>query len=184
MKTTKAHAHAQAHTSYVLGFTLIELLVVIAIIGVLSTMIISSINDARSKARDAQRVRDIRTIQTALEMYYLEHGHYPNTTGMGVPSGNWAYSANASWVTLEQTLGINLPRDPKNDFENFFRYGVASTTAASPLFCPPLQWYILNFKLEKGDAVGAERIGVTRCDNGNKWYAPQGMITVGASPRQ
>ncbi len=65
------------------GFTLIELLVVIAIIGLLSTMAVVSLNNARIKARDARRVSDIKQIQTALEMYFTDRNDYPAgaTTG-------------------------------------------------------------------------------------------------------
>lgn len=62
------------------GFTLIELLVVIAIIGLLSTLAVVSLNNARSKSRDAKRISDIKQIQTALELYYTDNDGYPNTT--------------------------------------------------------------------------------------------------------
>jgi prepilin-type N-terminal cleavage/methylation domain-containing protein len=62
------------------GFTLIELLVVIAIIGVLSSVILASLNTARAKARDANRAATISQIQTALELYYDAHNSYPSIT--------------------------------------------------------------------------------------------------------
>jgi len=47
------------------GFTLIELLVVIAIIGILSSVVITSLNSTRQKARDSRRQTDLRNIQLA-----------------------------------------------------------------------------------------------------------------------
>jgi type II secretion system protein G len=59
------------------GFTLIELLVVVAIIGLLSSVVLISLNTARSKARDAKRLADVRQVATALETYYNDNGKYP-----------------------------------------------------------------------------------------------------------
>jgi|CXWL01.1.fsa_nt_gi prepilin-type N-terminal cleavage/methylation domain-containing protein len=52
------------------GFTLIELLVVIAIIGVLSAVVLASLNTARSKGNDASVQANLSTIQTQAEIYY------------------------------------------------------------------------------------------------------------------
>jgi len=70
------------------GFTLIELLVVIAIIGLLSSVVLASLNGARQKGRDARRISDLKQLQVALELYYGNNGSYPvlttvNTTEAG-----------------------------------------------------------------------------------------------------
>jgi type IV pilus assembly protein PilA len=67
------------------GFTLIELLVVIAIIGILSAVVLASLNTARSKGNDAAIQSDLATVQTQAEIYY---GNNTN-----------AYGSNGSLVT-------------------------------------------------------------------------------------
>src|SRR3989344_6514315 len=68
------------------GFTLIELLVVIAIIGLLSSVVLASLNGARSRGRDARRVADLKQIQVALELYYSQNTFYPTVTSALAPS--------------------------------------------------------------------------------------------------
>ena len=60
------------------GFTLIELLVVIAVIGVLASIILVRVNEARAKSRDARRISDLRQTKTGLEMYYTAGEGYPD----------------------------------------------------------------------------------------------------------
>ncbi|MDD5625879.1 MAG: prepilin-type N-terminal cleavage/methylation domain-containing protein [Patescibacteria group bacterium] len=69
------------------GFTLIELLVVVAIMGLMAALAIVSLNQARAKARDARRVADIKQIQTALELYYMDQNKYPDAPATGVIDG-------------------------------------------------------------------------------------------------
>jgi type II secretion system protein G len=61
------------------GFTLVEMVVVIAIIGILTTIVVSSISGNKSRARDDKRVGDIKNMQLALEFYYLKNKNYPAT---------------------------------------------------------------------------------------------------------
>jgi len=92
------------------GFTLIELLVVIAIIGLLSTMAVVSLNNARIKARDARRISDIKQIQTAMEMYFTDFNDYPAGAGTGAGTGVFT---TASFLLLS-TNGYmaSVPQNP------------------------------------------------------------------------
>lgn len=68
------------------GFTLIELLVVIAIIGILSSVVLASLNSARQKSRDARRLSDIKQVQLALELYYDANTGYPTALSALAPT--------------------------------------------------------------------------------------------------
>ena len=61
------------------GFTLIELLVVISIIGLLSSVVLASVNEARARARDPRRISDLNQIRNALALYYSQNGNYVGT---------------------------------------------------------------------------------------------------------
>jgi prepilin-type N-terminal cleavage/methylation domain-containing protein len=58
------------------GFTLIELMVVIAIIGMLSSIVLSSLASARNKANDAAIKQQMRSIVNAAASYYGTNGTY------------------------------------------------------------------------------------------------------------
>jgi type II secretion system protein G len=100
------------------GFTLIELLVVIAIIGLLSSVVLASLNSARAKSRDARRISDLKQMQLALELYYDSNGQYPQ------PSQGWnnwsghcpSYGDNDNYITgLAPNYISVLPLDPIYD---------------------------------------------------------------------
>lgn len=61
------------------AFTLIELLVVISIIGILSSTVLASLNQARIKARNSAINSQVEEYRKALELYFSDHDEYPWT---------------------------------------------------------------------------------------------------------
>jgi len=80
------------------GFTLIELLVVIAIIGILSSIVLVSVNTARNKAKDAAVKSNLANLRVAAELFY-------DTVGEG--GGTYtAFCANTRYTTAAAAIQL------------------------------------------------------------------------------
>jgi general secretion pathway protein G len=127
------------------GFTLIELLVVIAIIGLLSTLAVVAMSNARQKARDAKRVSDIKQIQSALDLYATDTNGYPKVAA-AVKLGEDASGKclNASGLTTAGCTSAYMAQIPSNPTPGGASYtyngaGTCDTTCTG---------YEITFKLE------------------------------------
>jgi hypothetical protein len=58
----------------------IEWLVIGLLVGLLGLLAIWAISSARTMARDAVRLSDVRQVQTGLELYFNDHNTYPEVT--------------------------------------------------------------------------------------------------------
>lgn len=67
----------QLNTTVNRGFTLVELLVVISIIGILAALIVANFVGARSRASDATKKADLRSIKTALQLFHNDYNIFP-----------------------------------------------------------------------------------------------------------
>lgn len=63
------------------GFTLIELLVVIAIIGILSAIVLASLNSARNRSKVASLKAEVHEIKNQAEIFYATHHSYIDQNG-------------------------------------------------------------------------------------------------------
>lgn len=89
------------------GFTLIELLVVIAIIGVLSSIVLSSLATSRKKADDAKIKTQLSHLRTSAEIYFSNQN--PNGYG-AVASGLCTANLFSDSQVVAQITG--LPGSP------------------------------------------------------------------------
>ena len=132
------------------GFTLIELLVVIAIIGVLSSVVLAALNSARQKARDAARVREVRQLYAAAQLYESDNpGMLPWCGDVGYAGGCdiSEFNGDPAFVDssgdgiymefLQPTYMSTAPLDPINTYPYVYLY-------ASGEF-PPGSGMIYNF---------------------------------------
>ena len=87
------------------GFTLVELLVVVSVIGVLTTVVLSSLNDARDKAKEKAILAEVRSVYQEGEIYYSGSFEY----APGIKSiSNCPTSEDVSWGFLGTEKGLAL----------------------------------------------------------------------------
>lgn len=138
------------------GFTIIELLVVIAIIGVLASIVLTSLASARARARDARRISDLKQMLTAIAQLGDAQLTFEGCTSSGVraatctPTPNLSVLADPSSATVcPNPIVLGTPCD----------YRVVRRMAAGN---PAANDYQICANLEQGSntlTAGAVRIG-------------------------
>jgi general secretion pathway protein G len=101
------------------GFTLIEIMVVIVILGVLAALIAPKFIGQEEKAKRIQTKVQIKSLETALQLYRLDNGKYP-TTEQGLQALVEAPAAGElakSWREGGYLEKGKVPKDPwRNDY--------------------------------------------------------------------
>ncbi len=139
------------------GFTLIELLVVIAIIGILSAVVLASLNLARGKGNNAAVQSSFIQLRTQTSLYYTNGGNYG--------------TANASGSCTTANTVFN---DPK---VQTIISQIQSNTGNTAICSNSSSAWALSAKLPQ--AIGANNYICTDANNAIKYYASSpGNVTA------
>jgi len=119
------------------GFTLIELLVVIAIIGILSSVVLASLNSARNKGADAAAKSNLNNARAQAELFYDSNNNSYDTvctaaTGIvnNVTAASNAVTATASCADLVTAWAAEIQLNGGGFYCADSR-GVATTSSAT-----------------------------------------------------
>ncbi|RLD97288.1 MAG: hypothetical protein DRI92_05910 [Aquificota bacterium] len=97
------------------GFTLIELLIVVAIIGILAAIAVPNFLNAQIRAKISRCVSDMKTLETALEMYRMDNNAYPTCNAARVAgSGDYFHPNEIRFYRMTTPVAYisSVPRDP------------------------------------------------------------------------
>lgn len=89
------------------GFTLIELMVVVSIIAILITIALPRFVNARRSANTSKIAADLRTIEGAINLYYLNHNKYPAEAPI---------LSKSALFTDDVKYFASLPKPPTGEF--------------------------------------------------------------------
>lgn len=165
---------------------------VIAVIGLLATIVTVSVNSARKKGRDAKRLVDIKSLQTALDLYYDKYGSFSlsGQCGATIPNTGWSNSvqclSGGRWLRdATSNLSEFLPQDPldpkQGSSANWLPTDGGTYFYYSRSYGGDGQWYMIIFGLENYPHPMEQQDGV-RAPNGTYFHygsGSNGIITVG-----
>ena len=100
-----------------LGFTLIEIMVVVVILGILAALIAPNLIGRIDEARVTAARNDIRTIESALQLYRMDNFRYPSTE-----EGVEALVTKPDDPDIKWPEGGYLQRLPKDPWDRPYLY--------------------------------------------------------------
>jgi general secretion pathway protein G len=99
------------------GFTLIEIMVVVVILGILAAIVAPNVISRIDDASINRAKQDIRGIESALKLYYMDNSRYPSTD-----QGLEALITRPNDPTVRNWRGPYIDKLPRDPWSNPYRY--------------------------------------------------------------
>ena len=101
------------------GFTIVELLIVIVVIAILAAITIVAYTGIQERARDSQRLSDIKAIEKALRLYAADNNDQFPTESSGA-NGNVGEGAGVDSILASYM--VSVPHDPAGPGNGSYYY--------------------------------------------------------------
>lgn len=170
------------------AFTLIELLIVVAIIGILAAIAVPNFLNAQIRAKVSRVVSDMKTIETALEMYHLDNNAYPPWRHPMSGGNRWPNSKRYQWLTSPVAYLGSIPVDPFATYSNpedYARWGNAYdyvNTYDGQIAGWGHAWRVNSWGPDSINHWGGAREGIGKCPNGVpkfQYQSSNGLVSLG-----
>ena len=155
------------------AFTLIELLIVVAIIGILAAIAVPNFLNAQTRAKIARVKGDMKAIESALEMYRIDHNTYMRCYG-GNPPEQYrplttpiAYIATPPLDPFRNGLaGVNVRREFYGDQHAFpteeIDYGTFDAQGVFRMTGRLRYWMLVSLGPDRDEDFGITVVGPTK----------------------
>lgn len=136
---------------------MIELLVAISIIGILSTVIVANVSEARARGRDSKRVSNVVQLQLVLTVYFDRCNQFPATLTVSANNGCSGSISLGTFISqiptlpngasylyaldtdkTDYVLGATLESNSlalSDDWDDSSQYGVNCTDSPNKNYC-------------------------------------------------
>jgi len=166
------------------GFTLAELIIVVSILALLAGVLLPRVSTHLRTVRDQRRLSDIKSLQKAIEQYYLDNGDFP-VQELGDAGWDESFRGEFIPVLVHEGYLSDFPKDPTNDNQYYYQYRIYNTRAGSGCGSSTVgnssgHYYVLRIKAFE-DATFAAKYNSTLSCGGTDWSTGFAYVVGGGA---